>query len=327
MRGEDVAKAITYIDDQYLELAETEKKKRGQASARVALFRGIAACLACAVGVLTIIALNNKSLASEWFGLRRLLIRQERKAEDVTNVELTEGEGEAIAAGVSSEQNPFVENVTLISLSGYLDSPEASAAGEWQEFLEHYDEDGTILAAADKTWAAPEGYEEYFVYSDDMVAQLDKITQKHGLKKHQGFRELWRAELVDLVGGDFMGPRCADDVCGYGYADGTFQFDADYLATGGRKYGYQFRRCMKGYFDEVLLNIGDLNDYEEWQYETKDGEQVMLALSAYKGLIYGDFDDCFILINLLDGTGNGVTKEDLELLADTHDLGMLKKER
>ena len=117
-----------------------------------------------------------------------------------------------------------------------------------------------------------------------------------------------------MLGGKLAGER-VKEYQGYGYADGTFHFDADYYTPSGKEIGFQFRRCMKGYFDEAVLNIGDVNDYEDWQFMTKDGTTVMLALSRHKGLIYTDMENCFVLLNVL------------EAIRDKNDLQLFRKER
>lgn len=336
MKGEDLAKAFGYVDDEYLKLAEDEMV-RGKVNmdkaglGKIAQFgmkrknrivlKYVAAVMVCFIGTMAILALSNTSIAAEWFGLKKVLLKSGTgTAPQVEqHVEIDEEGNEIITTTVTQVEYPL----TLISLSGYYDSPEGKASAEWEEFQDSYDQDQQILFANDKTWSAPAEFAEYFVYSDEMVEKLRQITGKYDLKLHHNWRAMYPGEFESFVGGDFLGERCSL-YSGYGYDDGTFQFDADYLATGGRQYGYQFRRTVKGYFDEVLLNIGNDEDYEEWSYVTKDGVEVMLALSEYKGLVYADLEKCVITVNLLSGTDDGVTMEDLQLLADTHNLQVLQ---
>ena len=336
MKGEDLAKAFGYIDDEYLKLAEDEMV-RGKINmdkaglGKIAQFgmkrknrivlKYVAAVMVCFIGTMAILALSNTTMAADWFGLKKVLLKSGTgTAPQVEqHVEVDEYGNEIITTTVTQVEYPL----TLISLSGYYDSPEGKASAEWQDFRDSYDQDKQILNANDKTWDAPEEFEEYFVYSDEMVDTLRRITGNYGLKLHHNWRAMYSGEFENFVGGSFLGERCVEPV-GYGYDDGTFQFDADYLATGGRKYGYQFRRTIKGYFDEVYLNIGNDEDYEEWAYVTKDGVEVMLGLSEYKGLVYADLEKCVISVNLLSGTADGVTMEDLQLLADAHNLQVLQ---
>ena len=331
MKSEELLRAFDEVDEKYFKLVESEATGSGRRKGRGIAWRigSIAACLICMVGLLVVFGNVDKTLASKLVGLRSLLLKQD--VEDMASVEGPQGVVDESALGSTEESEgtsvPYVEphyaQGSMITLSGYLDSPEANAASEWQNFLDGYDQDQAILNVADKTWVSPKGYEEYFVYSWDMVHKLEEIITKYGLGLHVNFKVLTPGEIAERVGGTFWDKRC-DWGCAYIYDDGTFQFDAYYLATDARKYGYQFRRTMKGYFDEVILNVGFVNDYDEWRYVTKDGAEVMLALSDYKGLVYGDFDRCFIAVNVLAGTSDGVTKEDLEMIADSHHLSMLK---
>jgi hypothetical protein len=122
------------------------------------------------------------------------------------------------------------------------------------------------------------------------------------------------------VGGQFW-TDCCDVESAYIYENGTFQYDSTC-----NEYGldYQFRRSVKGTFEEVDLNIGIASDYEEWQYMTSSGEPLLLALGPSKALIFADDDSCFIAVNVLEGTEDGMSKETLEKFADSFDYGILK---
>ena len=329
MRSEELLKAFEDVDERFLGLVESEAKgkkyhKRGGVAWKIA---GIAACLICAVGVLIVLGSADKTLASNWFGLRSLClghvaveVNESSEPQDETRKEKPQDQ--------QPETDPYAPpqyaQGTMITLAGYYDSAEAKAASEWQEFLDGYDQDHEILYAADKTWVSPEGFEEYFVYSDEMVEKLQEIIDKYDLKLHRNFEAVYQNEGVEAkLGYKFWDDRCELLSC-YTYADGAFQIDADYHATGDRTYGYQLRRNVKGVFDEVCLNIGFVDDYEEWSYVTKDGAEVLLALSRYKGLVFGDYDSCCIAINVLDGTEGGLTKEDLEMIADSHHVSLMQ---
>ena len=336
MKGEDLAKAFGYVDDKYLKLAEDEmvsgkigidkaglgkNAQFGMKRKNRLVMKYVAAVLICLIGTMTILAFSNTSLAAEIFGLKNILFKKGIGSIQKVQyqVELDENDNEIITEQIVQEK--FQE--TLISLSGYYESPEAKACMEWQEFLDSYDQDNKIVQENDKTWNNYMGYEEYFVYSDEMVNVLDQIVKKYGLKIHHHFRNLSSKEFEKYVGKRFLSEQCIEPV-GYGYDDGTFAFDADFKTTDGHMYGYQFSRVVKGYFDEVCLNIGNDEDYEEWTYVTKDGVEVLLALSEYKGLVYADLENCVVTFNVLDGMDGGVTKKGLEEMADAHDFQALQ---
>ena len=52
--------------------------------------------------------------------------------------------------------------------------------------------------------------------------------------------------------------------------------------TGCGTTGFQLIRSVKRAFNEVSLNIGQAEEYIEWQYITVCGEPLLLALRSYK---------------------------------------------
>lgn len=77
---------------------------------------------------------------------------------------------------------------------------------------------------------------------------------------------------------------------------------------------------MKSAFDGVALNIGDLNQYDEWTYTVKDGTEVLLALSEEKALIIADLPTHFATVNILkpnEGSSSTMNRNALEAIADT----------
>ena len=296
--------AFGYIDDKYLDLVETERKRRSP----LWFYGGCAAaCLAGAVVIFTV-----GVMAADWFGLRSLLLRGTADGEEGGCVV-----GEPITTGQNMDQ------IQEISLSGYWDGPETQALNEWKEFLRTYDQDGSILRANDKEVFTIEGHESYYcVYSQEMVDKLCEIKGKYGLKLHTDMDLVNPGELSYRVGGQFWDSQCRP-ATGYIYENGTFHFDGDWYGAAGTTL-IQFQRMVKGTFEEVTLNIGEADDYREWQYRTKCGELVMLALGPTKGLIFADFDSCFVTVNILSGTQEGLTEEQVEKLADSFDFTLLK---
>lgn len=210
----------------------------------------------------------------------------------------------------------------FISLSGYMDSPESQALGEWQAFLDGYDENHRILEAADNTVdPALDRYSCYYVYSREMGEKLDEICEKYGLKLH--------TDRIDLYAHPEALASCegyaADNVTAwpmYMYEDGTFAFDGQ-AVIGSSILDIQFRRSVRGTFNEVILNVMDVTEFRQWQYRTGSGVTVLLALGTGKGLVLADLPDCFVTLNVLMGTDSGVTQANLEALADSFDYTKL----
>ena len=279
--------AFQYVDDEFLDIVEQEKRKKKKQSVWV-IYSTVAACI-CLLIVLPVGA-----MANNWFGIRDLFVP------DPSNKYYT------------------------VSLSGYQGSPEAEALREWNEFLENYDTDHKILDELGNSVFVAEGRDDWFmygIYSYEMGEKLDEIANKYGLKLHNEVNIINRDELMYRVGGNFM-----DTVKGgaYIYENGSFHFEGDIELDGYGTIGFQLIRKVKGTFDELYLNIGQPEDYEEWQYIASCGEPVLLELgSKQHSFIFADYEECFITVNVLAGIEDSLTKEDLQELADQIDFSIL----
>ena len=277
--------AFQYLNDKFLDIAEQEKRTSKRKPVRF-YWGVIAAC------IFLIFLIPAGAMAGKWFGIRELL--------------LPEGKSK----------------MTLISLSGYQESPEAKALAEWQAFLENYDTDHKILDAIGNGIFVVEGREDwflYYVYSYEMGEKLDEIAEKYDLKLHTQLDVVSQKELEYRVGCSLTG-----SYGGYIYEDGSFAYDGETELKEGQITYFQLRRVVKGTFDEVVLHIGQAENYREWQYVTAGGEQVLLALGTDKALIFRDFEKCFITVNVLSGRDGGMTEEQLQKLADKIDFSALQ---
>lgn len=261
-------------------------------------------------------ALSTAALARDFLGLRSWLMPARQEVQMPVDPETGERE---------------VREVDMISLAGYDDTPESRAVAEWQEFLSGYDSDGAILDAIGNS---PTGLEEryglYLVYTREMADKLDEIVEKYSLKLHTRIIDVYEhPEAFDSCG-DFLGDNRAYSA--YMYEDGTFKFDGDIDLPDYGILSYQFMRCVRGSFTDVLLNITDVEQYREWTYSTKSGLPVTLALGPGKALILADLGDSFVSVNVLAGTeseddglfsSGPFLKQNLESLADSFDFSAL----
>ena len=260
-------------------------------------------------------ALSALAVAANFFGLRDVLLPEKH------SVYVTDENGAAVPG--EKEFKDFV------SLSGWGDTPESKALAEWEAFLENYDQDGSILAEIGNE---PTGFEDrygfYLVYTQEMAGRLEEIIAKYGLKLHAWMEDVLPATWPAAVG-DFYKENVTP-YSGYIYENGTFRFDGDAELGAGELKGYgtieyQFSRSVKGTFDDVALNIGDLSDFEEWGYQAADGTPVTLGLGARtRSLILADLGDSFVLVNVLTGregdetfSSGAIGREELEALADS----------
>ena len=209
----------------------------------------------------------------------------------------------------------------MISLQGYSDTDEYKASKEWREFEDNYDKDWSICDAYDKeckrTKKDPfeEKYPGYGIYSQEMADKADELIKKYNLKL--------RGKMLDMDINEKVLQEKFGDIwtgivgAGYCYEDGTFSLDADY-----EKVSFQIRRVMKGSFDTVYLNVGQISSYEQWTYKTKCGVEVSIALNDRGGVVLANTPKGFVAINLCenwDEDGNPMppyTKAQIEDLAD-----------
>ena len=227
-------------------------------------------------------------------------------------------------ANVNGETEGKVCTGQFISLQGLTGSAEYLATKEWQDFLRSYDRDGAIVQAiGNEPTGVSAKYALYQVYTEEMAEKLEEIISKYELKLHSEINVVNQQELDRLVGGSFVGDALSRGWA-YIYEDGTFQFDGD-IELRGTNYLLQFRRSVRGTFEEAVLNVGKVDEYKEYQYTTQDNHTIMLELGPAKGLVVGNFEDCVITVNLLAGAEDGITVDDLKRLAEEIDFNLLKQ--
>ncbi len=281
-------RALGDVRDRYVEEAAPHRNNVRRLSVRK-----VVCLVACLVLMLSLSVI---AYAANWFGIRDLFIPDPE------------------------------EKYQLISLSGYQGSPEAEAHREWNEFLATYDADHKILESLGNGIFQVEGREDwssYPIYSYEMGEKLDEIVSRHGLKLHTKMDLIDQEELMYRVGGNFMNRELL--TWAYMYEDGYFHVEGDVRLSGVGTVAFQFIRSVKGTFNEVGLNIDDVEMYTEWQYITSCGEPVLLAIAPKKALIFADYEKCFITVNVLCGSNGGMTEKGLQELADQIDFGILKE--
>lgn len=222
----------------------------------------------------------------------------------------------------------------IVSLQGVVGSKEYMAAKEWYDFK----------TENEKTYDDTAISEEYISYgcaSQAWKDKVDKICEAYDLKllgemleagntlEMLGIGSIWN-EAVE------METEFIHD--GYYFRGGTFQMEGTLKLTGEESpwaypVRFQIRCVMKGYFDSVFLNVGDIASYDQWEYEQADGTVVLLAVNEDKALILADREDFFVTVNILNPTvGNRVLgkasmdRTALEAVADAFDFSFRPRE-
>ena len=213
-------------------------------------------------------------------------------------------------SGVPSETGFNGEPVNTISLQGFMGTDAYAAFQEWQEFLNAYDPDRSILYA-NNDFRAPEAYYSYSCYSQEMIDKIDEICEKYHL---QPLGKPWffdRGEDVfDAVGIESVFSEKAqtglESSSGCCYADGTFDIEGTLELKGqwNERVSYSLRSVQKTSFDGVSRNIGDVDAYDQWNYTMADGTTVLLASRKEVGLMIVDKQDSFVTVGI-DVFANG----------------------
>lgn len=284
--------------------------------------------LTAAVAAALICALGATAMAFNLFGLRDLAFPERTTLHIPVPVFTQDPEGWEVIDHYDQE----IREVDMISLQGYADTPEAKACVEWQQFWQEYTDTHSFGNAI---YGEGGRYSCYSVFDDTMAAKFDEIVAKYGLSLHQTMTELdGTGDLRGEVGATFLGEGNTG-YWGYLYDDGTLSFegeaeqvDEDTLDI--HTLEYQFRYARKGIFDEVALNVGNLEDYVEWDYETEGGVALKLALGPERSFIWAETGEGFLFVNVLTGTEGDDTfssgpigQAELEKLAEQFDFSLL----
>lgn len=181
----------------------------------------------------------------------------------------------------------------IFSLHGLQGTPAYQAHQEWFNFQESYDPDGTLMTAADdKPMDVPEAYEAYHPYTQEMIDKIDEITEKYGLKLLGAFApfQSWETEVFRKSTGidTLLVENSSAQIelgSGYFYEGGNFNLTFDMtMPKENGNWPYPMLNSVyyskADYFDEVYWAIGDTTRWEQWNYTTKSGHDLLIL--SYK---------------------------------------------
>ena len=241
--------------------------------------------------------------------------------------------------GLTGETEPRVR----LSLQGYVGSPSYQAAKEWFDFLQTYDPDNAIRFS-DEAYSVefPEDYQNYHLYTVAMKEKLDEICRKYDLEllgpmlvdtsAENMFRELGIEGV--LREGAQAAVEWSTGSPGYFFRNGTFDVEFAVTLTGEEDpWPYEstvyFRCHNKAAFDDVAISMADPSAYEEWNYLTSQGTEVLLVMGPESAFMVADVGDYFITVggfetkagNKLDGEYT-MSREALEAYAEVFDFSI-----
>ena len=347
MNGKDIFLGLKYVGDDLIEKAEygqfptktemTATQKKRTSIRRPFLVAAIIAMMLLLVGCAVVYVLSMKEIN----------IGQKQTYQDV--FEYDPDTGSAIAY---IGQETVTEEV--LTLAGIQGSRNYQAAQEWFAFKQEYDPDHSIiieLQSDDRVPEFPAEYAAYNIYTQEMKDKLDEIVKKYDLKLIGQTVPFRTEELVCKVLGldDIIVPG-SEAVMELDYAAyqecGNLNMDFAVRIPGDAEHTEQKNSCHVYYmhkdaFTEDVISLSEIETWEEWNYTTASGEEVLIFRSPedWRGYIFCDMPNYTVTLRYTfiheqygnDADGNMVvdreimTDQQIERLADTIDFSIEPK--
>lgn len=221
---------------------------------------------------------------------------------------------------------------------GIPESNEWKASKEWTEFFYEYWETDEYLDACnridenlrngieDDTFSQyPESYN---IITQKMADKLEEILKKYNLKMEGKYVivDSYEKMLSQMKIENFVTkPENIDMPFAVTYEEGNWHGDFNLVSEGGGLCGGQISVSHKGVLDSLSLNLGNLSDYEEWNYINTNGDSLNLMINPEtdRSYIFYEGAQDFVVINL----DSALTKERLEKTADALEFSKISKEK
>lgn len=187
--------------------------------------------------------------------------------------------------------------VEVLSLQGLKNSPAYLAGHEWLEFTKTY------TPQTPNGWDSPPEYWAYSLLDDTMVAKVDEICAKYGLKilgkpwhEHQDCGEFLKLAGVDsLLNADTQASLTLPQ--GRFFPGGSFTVYGQLAMPGREMPLFVSIHCVKkDVFSDVFGYVP--SDTQERTMETADGVQLLLLEGEQSSMILAEGEDQFLSIGL-----------------------------
>ncbi len=231
----------------------------------------------------------------------------------------------------------------IVTMSGYDNSPAQQASQEWNEFVRTYK---PAMTTNEPDLAnIPNQYEyTYQCWDQTMVDKLNEIAAKYDLELlgTRAVAQSWQREaafetlgLTHLVWKD-VAANVEYGACRV-YPPYNFICDVRVTLSEQNAAWTEEAYCEVHYLQSGYLAPNDTILYDpastqEWEYTTKDGTNVLLALSGTKGTVLAQREDSTIVIQMdlawqqgvfLDKDMSLPTTKAMEQLADCFDYSIV----
>ncbi len=275
MNGKDLLVGMSFIEGKYVAEAEngtlgeeTRKKPVRRTWKRAPLIAAIIAMMLLLVGCAVVYVLS----------MQDLKVGQQEVSYDAFDPDTLEYLG----------KETYTEQVYTIA--GLQGTPTYQAAQEWFDFAQSYDQDMAILGSVWHNMPQyPAEYDGYYLYSQEMKDKIDEIVQKYGLK-YVGAELEFRTLKNMLAALDIQRIQTADNEVtvsvnsGSCWENGNFKLelaldlpedaDSDFSTTMGI-----LRWNRKDCFSTNVIAFEDTGDWQEWNYTTSSGNDVLIVRS------------------------------------------------
>ncbi len=200
----------------------------------------------------------------------------------------------------------------VLTFSGLKGTPNYEAAKEWYEFRKSYDPDWKIYHERKNSGTLDYGPAEYVLYNtytQEMRDKVDEITEKYGLKLQGKLVKPFHNEaLYAYLGMDgVLLPNAkaeTNDVTAAFYDGGWFHTDMTMTLTEEADWPYQFLCSLyynpKDCFNTNVCELNDTADWQEWNYTTASGDNVLVirSPSVWFSWVFCDRGDAAIMLRI-----------------------------
>lgn len=228
----------------------------------------------------------------------------------------------------------------VVAIRGVKDSPNYLATMEWYEFEKNY----PSILEFDFVDQSLENYQVYEwiygCYSQEMADKVDEIAQKYDLQllSHDTTVQRWQTEIlfealgIENVCHEEKTSKLTDG-SGNFYAEGNFQYSFEFKLPkeeGVWPHWVWATMCYSkdGYFHPITMTM-DMESYEQWDYTTADGVDVLIAQRKNGAILIAQVDDGLIWVNLDTSTGRDAskvpTRQDMQRMAEVIDFTIAPK--
>lgn len=332
MNGKELLESMNYVNAMYIEEAETATFQASESHRplkRPLLIAAIVALMLMLVGCAVVYVLKMQDL---------------KIADTKETVPVFATDGQSV---VGYE----VEDYEVLTLAGLKGSPGYQAAMEWYEFESNYDTDYKIWEANYNSGLNfPEEYKTYVLYSQEMKDTLDAILKKYNLKTvgapldFRNMQNMCQALGIEKILTTDNGVTIRSESGGC-HENGNFWLNMDIQLPedpeSERTDAFAVLHWnRKDCFSDSLFVTKKTNDWQEWNYTTSSGRNVLILRSPsdWRGWIICEREEALMALQIearrdlgynVDGKSWWdhvyMTDRQLELVADAIDFSIQPK--